>query len=81
MQAPPADVELPPDLVDEAVADALLDARRRGVRGAAVTPHLLAAVERATGGRSLLANLGLLEENALLAGAVAVALMRLEASP
>jgi len=81
VQAPPADVALSPELVDEAVADALHDARRRGVRGAAVTPHLLAAVERATGGRSLLANLGLLEENAMLAGAVAVALMRLKASP
>ncbi|MCY7380496.1 MAG: pseudouridine-5'-phosphate glycosidase [Gemmatimonadaceae bacterium] len=81
VQAPPADVALPPDLVDEAVADALHDARRRGVRGAAVTPHLLAAVERATGGRSLLANLGLLEENAMLAGAVAVAIMRSKASP
>ena len=81
VQSPPADVALPPELVDEAVAGALHDARRRGVRGAAVTPHLLAAVERATGGRSLLANLGLLEENAMLAGAVAVALMRSKASP
>ena len=77
VQAPPANVALPGDVVDQAVAEALEDARRRRVRGAAVTPHLLSAVERATGGRSLLANLGLLEENAMLAGAVAVALMRL----
>jgi pseudouridine-5'-phosphate glycosidase len=39
-----------------------------------VTPFLLAAVERATGGRSLQANLGLLEENAFLAGEIAVCL-------
>jgi pseudouridine-5'-phosphate glycosidase len=74
VQAPPADVALPQDLVDDAVATALEEARAHGVRGAAVTPYLLAAVERATGGRSLRTNLGLLEENAALAGAIAVAL-------
>jgi len=48
------------------------------VRGAAVTPFLLAAVERATGGRSLAANLALLEANASLAGRIAVALAAVE---
>jgi pseudouridine-5'-phosphate glycosidase len=42
------------------------------VRGAAVTPFLLAAVERATEGRSLTANLALLEANAGLAAEIAV---------
>jgi pseudouridine-5'-phosphate glycosidase len=74
VQAPPADVALPQDVVDDAVTAALNEARRQGVRGAAVTPYLLAAVERATGGRSLRTNLGLLEENASLAGAIAKAL-------
>ena len=76
VQAPPADVALPRDVVDDAVGVALVEARRAGVRGAAVTPFLLAAVERATGGRSLQANLGLLEENASLAGEIAVAISR-----
>jgi len=76
VQAPPVDVALPRDLVDDAVSAALDEARRNGVRGAAVTPFLLAAVERATSGRSLRTNLGLLEENAALAGAIAVALIR-----
>jgi pseudouridine-5'-phosphate glycosidase len=76
VQAPPADVALRQDIVDDAVAAALDEARQQGVRGAAVTPYLLAAVERATGGRSLRTNLGLLEENAFLAGAIAVALTR-----
>jgi pseudouridine-5'-phosphate glycosidase len=76
VQAPPADVALPQDVVDDAVRTALDEARQGGVRGAAVTPYLLAAVERATGGRSLRTNLGLLEENAALAGAIAVALSR-----
>jgi pseudouridylate synthase len=58
------------------VTRALDEARASNVRGAAVTPFLLAAVERATGGRSLAANLGLLEENAFLAGAIASELAR-----
>jgi pseudouridylate synthase len=78
VQPPPADVALPEDLVDEAVVTALEDARRSDIRGAAVTPYLLAAVERATGGRSLRANLGLLEQNAALAGTIAVALALVE---
>ena len=76
VQPPPADVALDPETVDRAVAGALDEARARDVRGAAVTPFLLAAVERATDGRSLAANLGLLEENAFLAGAIATELAR-----
>lgn len=71
VQPPPAELALPAELVDGAVVTALEEARRSGIRGAAVTPFLLAAVERATGGRSLAANLGLLEANARLAGEVA----------
>ena len=59
--------------VEAAVAGALVAARTAGVRGAALTPHLLAAVEAATGGRSLRANLALLESNAALAAEIAVA--------
>ncbi|MEP6730887.1 MAG: pseudouridine-5'-phosphate glycosidase [bacterium] len=74
MQPPPDDVALPQDLVDRAVHFALDEARRTGVRAAAVTPFLLGAVLKATEGRSLLTNLGLLEENAALAARIAVAL-------
>lgn len=70
----PADAALDAKVVDRAVASALREAEERGVRGAALTPFLLAAVERATGGASLNANLALLEANAALAGALAVAL-------
>ncbi|MES2178948.1 MAG: pseudouridine-5'-phosphate glycosidase [Gemmatimonadota bacterium] len=76
VQAPPADVALEQGLVDDAVAGALEEARRRGIRGAQTTPFLLGAVLEATAGRSLSANLGLLEENAYLAGRIAVALSR-----
>ncbi len=61
-------------LVDEAVRGALSDAAAAGIRGAATTPWLLAAVERATGGRTLSANLALLRANAGLAGEIAAVL-------
>lgn len=74
VQPPPAAEALPRGLVDSAVVTALAEARRQGVRGGAVTPFLLAAVDRATGGRSLGANLALLESNSRLGGEIAVAL-------
>jgi pseudouridine-5'-phosphate glycosidase len=74
VQPPPADVALDKALVDGAVEQALGEAKAKGVRGAALTPFLLAAVERATEGQSLRTNLALLEENAFLAGAIAVEL-------
>jgi pseudouridine-5'-phosphate glycosidase len=74
VQRPPAAVALQRSEVDRAVASALERAHSQGVRGAAVTPYLLAEVERETGGRSLEANLGLLEQNAALAADVAVEL-------
>ncbi|MGC3998422.1 MAG: pseudouridine-5'-phosphate glycosidase [Anaeromyxobacter sp.] len=69
----------PPEPVDReqveaAVEQGLAEARRQGVRGKAATPFLLGAVAQATGGRSRRANLALLERNAAVAGAVAVAL-------
>ena len=56
-----------------AVATSRAEARAAaaGVRGRDLTPFLLAAIAEETGGRSLEANLALLEANAALAGAVA----------
>ena len=67
---------LPRDVVEGAVAGAVEEAARRGIAGAPLTPFLLAAVARATGGGSLEANLALLEENARVAARVAVAWAR-----
>ena len=74
VQAPPERTSLSREVVDGAVARAIDAARQAGVRGAGVTQFLLAAVERETGGRSLVANLALLEANAALAAEIAVAL-------
>jgi pseudouridine-5'-phosphate glycosidase len=75
VQQPPDEHALPVALIDAAVDRALVAAREAGVRGPAVTPFLLAAVERATGGRSLTTNLALLEANADLAARIAAALL------
>jgi pseudouridine-5'-phosphate glycosidase len=59
------------------VADAAAEAERRadgaGAHGKARTPFLLAALAELTGGRSLEANLGLLEDNARVAGEIVAA--------
>jgi pseudouridine-5'-phosphate glycosidase len=74
VQPPPPDVALRADELDQAIAESLSDARRAGIRGPAVTPFLLAAVERRTEGRSLRANVALLEANAELAARIAASL-------
>jgi pseudouridine-5'-phosphate glycosidase len=56
------------------VARALVAAERKGIRGAALTPFLLAQLSDATGGRSLAANLSLLRGNARIAAQIALAL-------
>jgi len=77
MQPLPAELALSRERIEQAVATAVADAVSQGVRGAAMTPALLAAVERETKGRSLVTNLELLERNAALAAEIAVALEKL----
>jgi pseudouridine-5'-phosphate glycosidase len=74
VQPPPAAMALDTRLVEEAVSQALAAASSAGISGARLTPFLLTEVERATGGRSLAANIALLEANAALAAEIAVAL-------
>jgi len=62
------------DEVSAAVAQAEDRAERAGVHGKERTPFLLTALAEITGGRSLRANLGLLEDNARVAGLVAASL-------
>ncbi|NUQ21841.1 MAG: pseudouridine-5'-phosphate glycosidase, partial [Gemmatimonadaceae bacterium] len=78
VQPPPPEHALPRETVERAVERAVAHAVEQGVRGAAMTPMLLAAVERETEGKSLAANLALLENNAALAAEIAVALARMD---
>ncbi len=69
---PPEADAMPAEDVEAAITRALASAR--DVRGAAVTPFLLAALQQETGGRTLHTNIALLKNNARVATGVAVAL-------
>ena len=71
---PPAQHALDRAVVDGAVKQALAEASRAGIHGAALTPFLLESVVKSTGGSSLPANIALLESNALVAAEVAAAM-------
>jgi pseudouridylate synthase len=70
----PAEHAMDADEIAGAVRESETRAEREGVHGKARTPFLLAAVAELTGGRSLRANLALLEDNARVAGLVAASL-------
>jgi len=72
---PPAD-ELDAAALNQALDAALAACAAEGVAGAAVTPFVLARIERQTAGASVPANLALAENNARVAAAVAAALAR-----
>ncbi len=74
VQPPPADLALDASEVGEWIEDALRAATDNGIRGGAVTPHLLGFLAHASGGRTLGVNIGLIVNNARTAGMVASAL-------
>jgi pseudouridine-5'-phosphate glycosidase len=74
VQPPPDDVAIPFAEVEAWIAAAVDDAEREGVRGGAVTPFVLGRVARASGGRTLRANVALIVANAGAAARIAVAL-------
>jgi pseudouridine-5'-phosphate glycosidase len=76
----PADAAIPAAQIEGAIDEALGEAEASGVSGAALTPFLLSRVAARTGGRALKANLALLENNARVAGHIAVALAALARS-
>ncbi|MBL8057196.1 MAG: pseudouridine-5'-phosphate glycosidase [Anaerolineales bacterium] len=70
----PAEHARPAAEMEAAIAQAVAEADRQGVRGKAVTPFLLARIAELTHGESKTANLALLENNARVAAQIAVAL-------
>jgi pseudouridine-5'-phosphate glycosidase len=57
--------------IDEAIDDSIAQARAQGIKGKRVTPFLLARLAERTAGKSLLANVALVRNNALLAARLA----------
>ncbi|HPJ56525.1 MAG TPA: pseudouridine-5'-phosphate glycosidase [Kiritimatiellia bacterium] len=70
----PAEHELPADVAEAAIAQALQEAEAQGVRGKEVTPFLLARVSELTHEESRTANVALLHNNARVAAGIARAL-------
>jgi pseudouridine-5'-phosphate glycosidase len=73
----PAAAALPREEADGAIAQAIADSESAGVHGPAATPWVLARVAQLTGGRSVTANLALIENNAGVAAHIAAALAAL----
>ncbi|MFF4414114.1 pseudouridine-5'-phosphate glycosidase [Streptosporangium sp. NPDC001559] len=72
----PVDEQLDPALHDRVLAEALAEARQRGVTGQAITPFLLEYLVKGTDGASLEANLAAVRGNVRLAGRIAAAWSR-----
>jgi pseudouridylate synthase len=72
--AVPAEVALTREEAEQVVARAVAEADEQRIRGGSATPWVLARVAELTNGRSVAANLGLIENNARVAAEIAVAL-------
>jgi len=68
---PPVAAALAREEVEALMAEALADAEEGGIAGPDLTPYLLAHLARASGGRTLEANVALLLENAGVAARIA----------
>jgi len=71
----PEEAALPREEADAAIAQAIADAESAKIHGPVSTPWVLARVAELTGGRSVVANLALIESNARVAGLVAAELV------
>ncbi len=69
----PVDAEIPAAEIEPVIKAALKQAQTQGIEGKDVTPFLLKAIAEATKGKSLEANIALVENNAKLAAQIATA--------
>ena len=69
----PESAEIPAHEIEPVIIGALQEAKRQNIIGKDTTPFLLKAIADATGGRSLKANIALVENNARLAAEIAKA--------
>jgi pseudouridine-5'-phosphate glycosidase len=72
----PAEDEIPAPQIADHIAQAVAEAKARGIVGKGVTPFLLGRLLELTEGRSLTTNIALVHNNAALAARLAVALAR-----
>jgi len=67
------------DMITKAINNAVVEAEEKGIKGKESTPFLLAKVKEITEGRSLVANIELVYNNARVASDLAIELAKLEA--
>ena len=72
----PQEAELPREVVETAIEQALAAAEERGMKGKVLTPFLLGQIAHITEGRSMAANVALLRNNAAVAARIARVLKR-----
>jgi len=72
----PQEVEIPRDVCESMLGEALKEAEAEGIRGKAITPFLLSKMSEVSEGRTLVANIALLQNNARIAAEIAVAIAR-----
>ena len=72
----PEEAELPRAVAEEAIGRALTVAQEKGITGKALTPFLLSEIVHITEGKSMTANVALLQNNAAVAARIAGALIR-----
>lgn len=73
----PEEFEMPFEVAERAVKEAITLAERRGIRAKALTPFLLSELERITAGSTLKTNCALLVNNARIAARIAASLTRM----
>jgi pseudouridylate synthase len=69
----PKDAEIPFDVIEASILEALEEAKKEGIQGKRTTPYLLSKVKDLTKGQSLEANKALVYHNARLAAKIAKA--------
>ena len=72
----PIEAQLDPQIADQAIETALQEVQSQGVVGKDVTPFLLSRVEALTQGASLVTNIALVKNNAMVAAHIAKSLVR-----
>lgn len=75
----PREYSMDSEWINAVIDSAVKEAGDKGIAGKKITPYLLDAIQKATGGKSLEANIQLVFNNARLAGAIAAALAGLQA--
>ena len=74
----PEEYSMDPAIINQAIDEAVEEARRKGIHGKETTPFLLARIKDLTGGDSLDSNIQLVYNNARLAARIAAAYCEME---